>query len=147
MRISDWSSDVCSSDLGCTPATLVLAGIAGRRDLRHGLRRLADLSERVPNRSAVSVLHGCLGSDATDLLVRDTTQRAMRRIRIEDGCFSARRLRKSLAVRRPDHRLFVAGRTDPRALLVLLEHIAMRSEEHTSELQSLMRISYPFFCL
>src|SRR3546814_9421378 len=26
-------------------------------------------------------------------------------------------------------------------------HVAMRSEEHTSELQSLMRISYAVFCL
>src|SRR3546814_3867208 len=37
------------------------------------------------------------------------------------------------------------------ALLVLrvehVDHVAMRSEEHTSELQSLMRISYAVFCL
>src|SRR3546814_9395625 len=31
--------------------------------------------------------------------------------------------------------------------LVLLDHRARRSEEHTSELQSLMRISYAVFCL
>src|SRR3546814_8148418 len=29
----------------------------------------------------------------------------------------------------------------------LMRHIGMRSEEHTSELQSLMRISYAVFCL
>src|SRR3546814_9038447 len=29
----------------------------------------------------------------------------------------------------------------------MLENVAMRSEEHTSELQSLMRISYAVFCL
>src|SRR3546814_1656482 len=29
----------------------------------------------------------------------------------------------------------------------LLDHVARRSEEHTSELQSLMRISYAVFCL
>src|SRR3546814_9670351 len=34
---------------------------------------------------------------------------------------------------------------DPAALAVKLHE--MRSEEHTSELQSLMRISYAFFCL
>src|SRR3546814_5934717 len=28
-----------------------------------------------------------------------------------------------------------------------LDYLAMSSEEHTSELQSLMRISYPVFCL
>src|SRR3546814_10087978 len=38
------------------------------------------------------------------------------------------------------HRARVAGRTG-------LERGASRSEEHTSELQSLMRISYAVFCL
>src|SRR3546814_10777361 len=33
------------------------------------------------------------------------------------------------------------------ALLVLVDAELMRSEEHTSELQSLMRISYAVFCL
>src|SRR3546814_6821431 len=32
-------------------------------------------------------------------------------------------------------------------LLLLREHKGTRSEEHTSELQSLMRISYAVFCL
>src|SRR3546814_5038897 len=31
--------------------------------------------------------------------------------------------------------------------LAVREHVAPRSEEHTSELQSLMRISYAVFCL
>src|SRR3546814_1906505 len=31
--------------------------------------------------------------------------------------------------------------------LAALERLGVRSEEHTSELQSLMRISYPVFCL
>src|SRR3546814_1124770 len=35
-----------------------------------------------------------------------------------------------------------AGRSSPRC-----SHAATRSEEHTSELQSLMRISYAVFCL
>src|SRR3546814_4935215 len=33
------------------------------------------------------------------------------------------------------------------ALCWLIERISIRSEEHTSELQSLMRISYAVFCL
>src|SRR3546814_5597688 len=37
------------------------------------------------------------------------------------------------------HRRFAGGRAAP--------HAACRSEEHTSELQSLMRISYAVFCL
>src|SRR3546814_4528701 len=34
-----------------------------------------------------------------------------------------------------------------RAMAALAQYIASRSEEHTSELQSLMRISYAVFCL
>src|SRR3546814_7585036 len=33
------------------------------------------------------------------------------------------------------------------AAAVMLDHFGRRSEEHTSELQSLMRISYAVFCL
>src|SRR3546814_10168237 len=40
------------------------------------------------------------------------------------------------------------GRIDPRATMPLRSSSVMtRSEEHTSELQSLMRISYAVFCL
>src|SRR3546814_7832066 len=43
-----------------------------------------------------------------------------------------------------DRGAFVAGRTVASAVPVVLRH---RSEEHTSELQSLMRNSYAVFCL
>src|SRR3546814_1314366 len=43
------------------------------------------------------------------------------------------------------HLVGVAG--DRRALGYLRGHGVVRSEEHTSELQSLMRISYAVFCL
>src|SRR3546814_8414967 len=36
---------------------------------------------------------------------------------------------------------------EPDELLGQLENLSARSEEHTSELQSLMRISYAVFCL
>src|SRR3546814_8137017 len=36
---------------------------------------------------------------------------------------------------------------EPAALDGALQHRVLRSEEHTSELQSLMRISFPVFCL
>src|SRR3546814_1805675 len=39
------------------------------------------------------------------------------------------------------------GRDGRRAAAVLRQHGGARSEEHTSELQSLMRISYAVFCL
>src|SRR3546814_10553868 len=45
---------------------------------------------------------------------------------------------------------FSASRTDRRRAMIWLASwicVAARSEEHTSELQSLMRISYAVFCL
>src|SRR3546814_6097800 len=44
-----------------------------------------------------------------------------------------------------DARAFVAHLRDNHGLLTV--SAGQRSEEHTSELQSLMRISYAFFCL
>src|SRR3546814_5354738 len=41
----------------------------------------------------------------------------------------------------------VGAALDVLYLLLLLAYAAHRSEEHTSELQSLMRISYAVFCL
>src|SRR3546814_3590457 len=46
--------------------------------------------------------------------------------------------------------LFTAGQLPEqatRAEMRVLQHTGKRSEEHTSELQSLMRISYAVFCL
>src|SRR3546814_6074106 len=40
-----------------------------------------------------------------------------------------------------------SGESKPSASYLLTKTIATRSEEHTSELQSLMRISYAVFCL
>src|SRR3546814_4552650 len=82
MRISDWSSDVCSSDLGCTR-----------------WRRCMKMSLKLPmfgmnmEEGTIARWHVQLGAD------------------------------------------FALG------------DILYRSEEHTSELQSLMRISYAVFCL
>src|SRR3546814_7914656 len=53
-----------------------------------------------------------------------------------------------LGVERRSGHHFLGGRKDDRrAGLAILRRIAGRSEEHTSELQSLMRISYAVFCL
>src|SRR3546814_6770042 len=41
----------------------------------------------------------------------------------------------------------IEGRDDPAFAMAAQRGIAPRSEEHTSELQSLMRISYAGFCL
>src|SRR3546814_7335390 len=49
----------------------------------------------------------------------------------------------------PDTRIFVRGDQSIHygAVMQVMGHISARSEEHTSELQSLMRISYAVFCL
>src|SRR3546814_10432751 len=93
MRISDWSSDVCSSDLRCPRR-------AYPRLRRLRLTVFSDLALlHAPSRSAVLV-------DASP----------------------CRRVLHGRGVRVP-------------------RKLAQRSEEHTSELQSLMRTSYAVFCL
>src|SRR3546814_1495552 len=96
MRISDWSSDVCSSDLGRN-----VARSPSRPRDRGGLRAMTCKACGQP--------HGCGCSDAEYAGVVPPAQRAFwARCRACGHC---------------------------------------RSEEHTSELQSLMRISYAVFCL
>src|SRR3546814_10767273 len=75
----------------------------------------------------------------------DQLRRPLRREQLSlhhprDGLFRSRR-----SARRPPRRCLppVAGALRPRQLRFGLA----RSEEHTSELQSLMRISYAVFCL
>src|SRR3546814_7829936 len=108
MRISDWSSDVCSSDLsqqGVQPSVLrVYARFLGFSHgslaaCRQGLHAAQDRA-----------------TDATQSLhqVGDQRRHGQGRRTVED-----------------------AGRAPS----------PHRSEEHTSELQSLMRISYAVFCL
>src|SRR3546814_2057441 len=114
MRISDWSSDVCSSDLpdlrvgltltdrdlGCT----ALGGVAPRQD---DLRARARQSQR-----RFQTQPPCCSGDDGELagLIGNIASGPSRH-----SCYLHRELR--------------------------------RSEEHTSELQSLMRISYAVFCL
>src|SRR3546814_5777625 len=125
MRISDWSSDVCSSDLAGAGAgvpaprgALVLDAAAGAGVLHH-----------LPGRGAVA----CAARDR----------------------HAARALRAAGAGRGHERRTVVARRLDPparaaqgeRSQPALATGPADRSEEHTSELQSLMRTSYAGFCL
>src|SRR3546814_6575761 len=104
MRISDWSSDVCSSDL------LVLFDRQLRRHEVNGARfgRLAGLGQRDrQQRGPPHLLDQAVVAAAIELQPHQD------------------RARESLGDRGEQ----------------------LRSEEHTSELQSLMRISYAVFCL
>src|SRR3546814_6504889 len=139
MRISDWSSDVCSSDLDAK-------GLALARDL-------LDALEQAQVFTAAEV-----DSIADGLRYRPLRSRLIASARARLGSVRRKLLTtphdgEPHGIQRPG----VAGVTvvvltyhRPDGLNALLASIAAqdrRSEEHTSELQSLMRISYAVFCL
>src|SRR3546814_6825115 len=130
MRISDWSSDVCSSDLSLNNG--VLRDIArGPKGADKSVRLLSNYFDAV-KRAFPDAWHG--QTPASSRLLHGVGIQAM-----------------------GDVMEVLAERADARSvddfyegLLCLQDRTAWtdgdRSEEHTSELQSLMRISYAVFC-
>src|SRR3546814_5269499 len=118
MRISDWSSDVCSSDLPL--AWLLSATLARRMDnLPVAQEHIAQAVALSPDDASVALEEG--------------------NIAVLSGMDDVAKLAWERAVKvAPDS---PAGKAATASLAQL------RSEEHTSELQSLMRISYAVFCL
>src|SRR3546814_3101765 len=118
MRMSDWISDVCSSDLTAHPpqSLVALRAVGGDR------KEIAPLA---PQRALPDRLE----------------QRRVGKVHVAD--FAAGAV--------DDHRLDIVGgrHAGPAGHLDIAEAVIgeARSEEHTSELQSLMRISYAVFCL
>src|SRR3546814_2813346 len=126
MRISDWSSDVCSSDLGDQCVGGCDAG-ANPRDRQHLIDYASGDGEM-----------RCLGLIAlrfrlsADLL--KFAARAAEQVEVVGNAAADSIEVEFRITRQPRQRSrFEAG--------------TGRSEEHTSELQSLMRISYAVFCL
>src|SRR3546814_4417778 len=107
MRISDWSSDVGSSDLLDARRVRIGEGVAHADAVERVLRHAIDLLGRRDPHHVVDGRH-----DVVDMVELRT------------------RLRIRLDLLRPRNRQWCT-----------------RSEEHTSELQSLMRNSYAVFCL
>src|SRR3546814_9762442 len=111
MRISDWSSDVCSSDLNWLEVQRLFADdLAGRRGACS---------------NSIFALLLAIGFDLLGQLrnryVIAGNGRQLLRYPLRGACVN---------------------------VVAYLEHgESGRSEEHTSELQSLMRISYAVFCL
>src|SRR3546814_7654736 len=115
MRISDWSSDVCSSDLAAAepgdPADDLLVDLAREDHLGNlGGRRVGDAKPADKGR-------------------------------FDAELFQHRADLRPAAVH--DDRIDADGLQEHD----ILGEVALRSEEHTSELPSLMRISYAVFCL
>src|SRR3546814_3313409 len=129
MRISDWSSDVCSSDLG---ETITYAEL----DRRSARTAKALLATGVGKGTRV----GLLAPDGELML---TTFYAALRIGALVTPIS------TLAT--PPELAHILATSDVQVLIgarrFLRRDFVERSEEHTSELQSLMRISYAVFCL
>src|SRR3546814_2834071 len=118
MRISDWSSDVCSSDLVLlvVPDSQYIFGIL--------------FVNRVPFPFLVRIKLDTNGSVRPCCIDRQQGY---------SGCACS--LCYSGHIEHISRGAFVGLMTDGEI------HVLCRSEEHTSELQSLMRISYAVFCL
>src|SRR3546814_3683064 len=117
MRISDWSSDVCSSDLVVRPVDLV--HLAGLRMADHHARAVdAPLDALLLAHQSFGVM---LGAQVGIVQALGLVEHVL----AEDARVQPGRGDRTGVVE--------ATRLD-------------RSEEHTSELQSLMRISYAVFC-
>src|SRR3546814_1987727 len=112
MRISDWSSDVCSSDL-----------------------MFGSLQSPAP-------VVDCLRSDGGAGHFWQTARSIGIAAQTSTFDVARRALLRSWS-RGPAYRWMV----DVSLLSGRAREMALRSEEHTSELQSLMRISYAVFCL
>src|SRR3546814_5501964 len=129
MRISDWSSDVCSSDLAQLARAVIHVEI-GLEIVIAGLGRdRIAVGPAVIEKVAVFALRR---AGARGEIFVDIGQRAEQPL-----LFSTPQDEADRAFRPHAH-----GLEDARRL-----HHHGRSEEHTSELQSLMRISYAVFCL
>src|SRR3546814_3775143 len=127
MRISDWSSDVCSSDL---PAT----------DGRDGQSSSGKRSPYAPAKEDPSKRGHYTAGGLYAPHIKDS---------VPDELPDVDAIPEPEVVAEPRSRY---GNRSPYKVLgksyrVLDSAEGYRSEEHTSELQSLMRISYAVFCL
>src|SRR3546814_10858259 len=132
MRISDWSSDVCSSDLGLRVARVLRAAdldpLARVEPFAQGVgRQVQRIGRQQRALDVVAALLVALAGLLPELVGRFG--------------HADRHQRQSVVAEVVEQR---RGAVEEQRQVVL---DARRSEEHTSELQSLMRISYAVFCL
>src|SRR3546814_4608187 len=123
MRISDWSSDVCSSDLNDRAAPEYPQPTHGEADdfFLHPTPRVRDAFDGLPDADDYDVPWNRDWAE-TGMIPPETRYGRIMACLENDA--------EDLSYKRPFRR-----------------DILTRSEEHTSELQSLMRISYAVFCL
>src|SRR3546814_3490341 len=123
MRISDWSSDVCSSDL--PPSTE------------------ATTTSEAPNEATTTTEATTTSAPSTTTTVPETTTTTSRDSEelTPSGPATPGTIGEEPSTSIDGTRVVKAGES----FWSIAEDV--RSEEHTSELQSLMRISYAVFCL
>src|SRR3546814_6582282 len=121
MRISDWSSDVCSSDL--RPHSRH-AKVVPRSDSRCRCNSCGDL---LVSRCWLPKRHGSVTPRPSANTSPASIKPSLTKRQETNG---SRRFPQPKSIRRLEE-----------------PYIAARTEEHTSELQSLMRTSYAVFCL
>src|SRR3546814_3801588 len=118
MRVSDWSADVCSSDLD------------GAHRLDHAKDGRDDAKGRQGVGQALKIMGwaDCFVMVGLEAIVHDV----LNRVRVECSCGNDHQAQR------------VADEVDQR---LIIYQPGIRSEEQTSELKSLMRISYAVYCL
>src|SRR3546814_7602883 len=119
--MSDWVADVCSSDL------LIVGSLAGALPpAKSMLYRLFSRHDIAPRPQDARL------GRFSDLLANE-----------DDGAPAAVDPEQDVALIQ-----YTGGTTGlPKGAMLTHQNLTARSEEHTSELQSLMRISYAVFCL
>src|SRR3546814_3936301 len=153
MRISDWSSDVCSSDLRVREGDLPQDDVVPRLtalgfplgqaacDPGQAARRI---DERAPKGSRFPPARiSCVGPKPHEERDGSAEQRRRQRRFLDRGHHVECRHRH-VPHEQDRERLPNLDNDLPKTWPRADNH---RSEEHTSELQSLMRISYAVFCL
>src|SRR3546814_8420015 len=139
MRIGDWSSDVCSSDLGAALSDISMIGRRGPIEASFTSAELAELGRLENLRPVVAKVdlpdNIPAGLDPAEARVKEKNLSLLHE-------FAARDDEKPVKLHFVFHRAPEAELGSGR-----VEALKLRSEEHTSELQSLMRISYDDLCL
>src|SRR3546814_8129494 len=118
MRISDWSSDVCSSDLVVSMGRMSLTN-KDRVSDGYQLRQAEKQSDGSTKKMMACMTCGTLFYLKSDIAISQELQRISS---------------------------YLEPLAEPSCPSPACENHAERSEEHTSELQSLMRTSYDLFC-
>src|SRR3546814_4993588 len=126
MRISDWSSDVCSSDL--------LARLRGFLPREYRVLRLRGCRPGI-------VVRGRFSEDEGNIIVHAAVEIACRAA-VDEHETVGGKFEHVAVVADDQHRAVEAVQRLHQRLARVDVEVVGRSEEHTSELQSLMRLSY-----